>query len=895
MFFHRFSSAENRLLSYNVSDFRSPIRYNRRTARANAIVQTQGRMGGSDANIAGNQEAYADALNHLRTAGSVYDSAVNNRRATVNFGYNASRQIVPRSVSSASAQEVVANRNLFGGSAPRQPTRTSDAGEEYSDLTSRSRGASARTKSLRGQDARTRMTNAGVTENFIKHKQALAAAGVVPSGTSGGKVSAIVTPEQLQKLQEAGIVSGTGGIRQDGKFVAELNIDEQEWDSFQEPYEYIQSGQDLTDAEREEMDAANAVRQNRPTEITGEDFYEQPQDFTRTQSKLDKLDDLLTTLSPELRSIADFQISQFREQMAGLSGEANAMFGTFQTDEQIESSFQDQYTRAETTEQRFLSLADKNRELSERIATFNKDMLEIDKKMIEHNARVAESERRSQNIQQEKKLRRQLNALGIQTDIQGLNFLDNAILEGKKALENLVTANNLSILKASLAVSEGYKIDMQKAMDDHEAQYAQITAATDEKLDSIRNSISLAKSERDKEMRNAFKWMAEQKNVLESKLADRITGLNQTMISINQENKRLDRQLEKDKEAEERQFLRETAALSKEERSRSDSERKEKQKTISQITDDLQTREWYKAFKTSSASFKTAFETYQLYQDGKIEENAMQEAAGVLYAKMLDPTSVVRESEFERAAQGLGIKGVWQKVKDAVDGGRGFPPNLVESFITITEQAYNVRKDEALTEAIPLMRRIKDFNTDSEFGYTIDPLTIFPPDFLPVSDAAKNAADRIDDQASAGSGFLHDLALAHQRHEGFGTPQAVSINMNNNPGALRWHESQKSFGGVKPGARKPDGTTNTTGFTWFPDYDSGFSAMTADLNAKLTGKSRHIDYTANPTLLDYISVYAPSGDRNNPSSYANALVAELRSKGYNISVDTPLSVLATLV
>lgn len=129
--------------------------------------------------------------------------------------------------------------------------------------------------------------------------------------------------------------------------------------------------------------------------------------------------------------------------------------------------------------------------------------------------------------------------------------------------------------------------------------------------------------------------------------------------------------------------------------------------------------------------------------------------------------------------------------------------------------------------------------------------------------------------------FLTDLALGHQRHEGYGSLGAFRITAYNNPGALRWNPAQAVFGG-RPG----------DGFTVFPSYASGFAALKADLLAKLTGKSAHIDYGKNPTFQDYVKIYAPSDDGNDPHGYCQALIRQLQQ--YHLSPDTPLTHLAAL-
>src|SRR3954452_9522821 len=108
--------------------------------------------------------------------------------------------------------------------------------------------------------------------------------------------------------------------------------------------------------------------------------------------------------------------------------------------------------------------------------------------------------------------------------------------------------------------------------------------------------------------------------------------------------------------------------------------------------------------------------------------------------------------------------------------------------------------------------------------------------------------------------FLTDLALAHQKHEGW-FPGSLS-QRNNNPGNLRLTLSQRQAYKAVPG----DG-----GFARFPSYQLGFQALMDDIKAKITGHSAHIDYSRHPTFLDYVKVYAPSDDGNDPSGYCQAL------------------------
>ena len=89
-----FSSAENRLLNLTADDLKkmgvtdTTTKYNSRTAQNNAIVQTGGKMGGSDANAANNQQAYANAQKQLGDAQNTYA----NQNAGLNSGIKQSVQ-----------------------------------------------------------------------------------------------------------------------------------------------------------------------------------------------------------------------------------------------------------------------------------------------------------------------------------------------------------------------------------------------------------------------------------------------------------------------------------------------------------------------------------------------------------------------------------------------------------------------------------------------------------------------------------------------------------------------------------------------------------------------------------------------------------------------------------
>lgn len=141
------------------------------------------------------------------------------------------------------------------------------------------------------------------------------------------------------------------------------------------------------------------------------------------------------------------------------------------------------------------------------------------------------------------------------------------------------------------------------------------------------------------------------------------------------------------------------------------------------------------------------------------------------------------------------------------------------------------------------------------------------------------------------SRFLRDLALAHERHEGFFRPgenpkypKGSLSYRNNNSGNLRLSAYQRKAYGAVQGAG---------GFAKFPTYEIGLQALMDDIRAKITGHSAHINYAKNPTFLDYIKVYAPKDDGNNPAGYTQALIRSLPQ--YPLRPDMKLSNMAYLI
>lgn len=111
--------------------------------------------------------------------------------------------------------------------------------------------------------------------------------------------------------------------------------------------------------------------------------------------------------------------------------------------------------------------------------------------------------------------------------------------------------------------------------------------------------------------------------------------------------------------------------------------------------------------------------------------------------------------------------------------------------------------------------------------------------------------------------LANSISLAIQKQEGYGTPGAVTINANNNPGALRaW-----------------PGFPTVNGMAQFPSYDVGFAALVTNTTTNIN--------KPNFTLTDYITRYeggAANVDKNNIPAY----IASVSSQT-GLPTDVPLS------
>ena len=118
--------------------------------------------------------------------------------------------------------------------------------------------------------------------------------------------------------------------------------------------------------------------------------------------------------------------------------------------------------------------------------------------------------------------------------------------------------------------------------------------------------------------------------------------------------------------------------------------------------------------------------------------NAASQAILVTFQKILDPDSVVRESEYARSKQGIAlmdrIRGQWMQM---TEGGAGVPVSELKAFVALASNWVDASRESAT--------RIKNMTSDAATRMHLNPENItysYDERWVPTSDDAQGDSDR---------------------------------------------------------------------------------------------------------------------------------------------------------
>lgn len=534
--------------------------------------------------------------------------------------------------------------------------------------------------------------------------------------------------------------------------------------------------------------------------------------------------------------------------------------------------------KADKDEQDKINL--ENRDIALDAATLQKEMAQIAQKKFELNQARNENLLREQNVESEIRNRRIAGRMGITADTNGLKWMGDEIRKGNEALAFLSQAGDLQDAEFALQIGSAYNLSVRQALNGYEAVQSQLDTGFRKELGDLTNLVSLDSKERRKEKKGIMDTYWKNKNEADVALAAELKEYRTEMWD------RI-----KTKGAQDFELFKEQ---NKAAAAYTDKDALDWSTKWADHIDTLQTVKDYKEVGSKVGVVQTAWKNYQ---EGKADRSVVTNAIIKGFERINDPGSVVRESEFamtanlqpliERWTSGAAVKTVF--------GGVAVSDEVLKDIVDLSEAIHESYRTKAVEDLQPTLMRIESFNRNAArpIQYNevinqdmIDALGIPVSEFEQAEANVGGSSKPVTINDS--TGFLNALASAHQDHEGFiepndKNPKGSLAYRNNNPGNLRLTSANASQYGAVAG----DG-----GFARFPTYEAGFEALKGDLYAKLTGGSSHINYSANPTILDYIKVYAPSSDGNDPKGYASVVVRAMKQAGFDISLDTPLSQIA---
>ena len=279
------------------------------------------------------------------------------------------------------------------------------------------------------------------------------------------------------------------------------------------------------------------------------------------------------------------------------------------------------------------------------------------------------------------------------------------------------------------------------------------------------------------------------------------------------------------------------------------------------------------------------------------------------FMKALDPTSVVRESEYDSAARSGNIFAGWAtKFNGYLKAEGGMLPQAVKNefkrlsgdkFDIITSQYNNLRDEKS---------RLINQKTGDDDGsdYLIDyNFTNKPQQFNSLQDwSSSNPGNMeqinqliIDNDYDEAEALQIINRIEERKKSGF--KQEGNVSLNAQPGtAGNLPQRNLNPGNVKRGgigdkfAIKENGKpkTDSQGHLVFASPEDGFNALKADLDAKINGRSRVVK-SPNPTIAEVGRAYAE--DPNWAKGVARLAGVNVNDKAQKVSFDKLLKAIAT--
>lgn len=380
---------------------------------------------------------------------------------------------------------------------------------------------------------------------------------------------------------------------------------------------------------------------------------------------------------------------------------------------------------------------DENKSIALEQAQLNKDMMEMQQKKFELQQLYNENQLREKNAEQELKNRRAAARMGITADTNGLKWMSEEIRKGNEAFAFLQQAGDLQDAEFALQIGKQFSLDVRNTLNTHSAESLKLSSQLRQQMAELDEVVSLDAKERKKERRDILEKFWERQDKIDSDAASVMKDYRTELFQQQRDKRKEDFDVWKMQQEQAHDMKKFGMQMQKD-----------------QQISPLQSLEWQKKIADGIKNLDSVKAFDKVDRDLKKMELAFASGKGgdealiVLWEKMLDPTSVVREGEYARVAatQGFGPS-VVEAVKRLGFGGAGIDDKKRLGLIELAREFHSAAKDDALQDAQQELMLARDFNNTPGVS---QPISIESLPFMNRLDLTEDDAESALDYALNG-------------------------------------------------------------------------------------------------------------------------------------------------
>ena len=404
------------------------------------------------------------------------------------------------------------------------------------------------------------------------------------------------------------------------------------------------------------------------------------------------------------------------------------------------------------------ALLKENRDILVEANRLTTEALDLDKKITQENQRINEVRQMAANVEGEKKLRRSLNAIGIENSPNATAYLQTKIQEAADTLQSMITTNSLTILKYDNGRLQ-LNNSLRATLNEFDSKRAILNNTFDDNIFNLDQYVSGARSEALKGLKDDWQTLLKEEDKLMMDFGKKLEEATIKGLEMHADAEKLDRQEtladKRLQSQEDRADQRLQMTMSNQERMQMNTDKKTEKADEKSVRDEFKAVGTQETVKNYGILRDTQSKINALVDDAKADPKNSQklgaaiELAMTLTAKGSDPTTGVRDGELKKFGMAQSVIDKVEAFGKAVTGGdlSGITVEMVSAYAEASTLLSNTQKEEAQAQYAGAINRLVEFNNRSEF-YNIDPSTITLPSGISIPEWA--VGSYYEDQENSG-------------------------------------------------------------------------------------------------------------------------------------------------